>query len=204
MLQILANSLVYAAEIAIIAVGVALSYSVLRFANFAHVQFAVVGAYVSYTLRQFLHLPMVAATLAGAVVTGGIAVLIDALVFSRLRQIAPEGKMIVSWGVALLLRATVASIFGGGARVFALQPAPLSFAGAFFTSLDVVVVVATLAAMAALHLLLFRTRVGTALRALASNPDLAATRGIPAGRMIALMWFVCGSYAALGGTLFAL
>jgi branched-subunit amino acid ABC-type transport system permease component len=56
----------------------------------------------------------------------------------------------------------------------------------------------------ALHILLYRTLAGTALRALASNADLAETRGIPSGRMIALMWFVSGSYAALGGTLFAL
>ena len=57
--------------------------------------------------------------------------------------------------------------------------------------------------MVALHLLLYRTRVGTALRALASNPDLAVSRGIPGERMISLMWFVSGAYAALGGTLFA-
>ena len=58
--------------------------------------------------------------------------------------------------------------------------------------------------MIVLHLLLYRTRIGTALRALASDPDLAVTRGIPGERMIGLMWFVSGAYAALGGTLFAI
>ena len=204
MIQILADAIIYAAEIAIIAMGVALSFSILRFANFAHVQFAVVGAYLSFAANQSLRLPLPVAVPLGIVATGLIAVLVDRLVFSRLKHIAPEGKMIVSWGVALVLRASVASIFGGASRVFPTQPVSLSLGGAYFTSQDIVVVGTTLAAMLALHLLLYRTRVGTALRALASNADLAETRGIPAGRMIALMWFVSGAYAALGGTMFAL
>jgi len=204
MAQILADAIIYAAEIAVIAIGVALSFSVLRFANFAQVQLAVLGAYFSYAANQGLGLPLPAAVLAGVVATGLVAILVDRLVFARLRHIAPEGKMIVSWGVALFLRAAVAAIFGGASRVFPLQPSSLSLAGAFFTSQDLAVVATTLAAVLGLHLLLYRTRAGTALRALASNAELAETRGIPTERMIALMWFVSGAYAALGGTLFAL
>ncbi|MCB8878064.1 branched-chain amino acid ABC transporter permease [Acidisoma silvae] len=204
MLQILINTLIYSGEIGIIAVGVALSYSVLRFANFAHIQFAVVGAYLAFTLNQFLHCPLVLAVILAAVLTGGIAVTVDALVFSRLRDVTPEGKMIVSWGVALLLRSTMGAIFGSSSRVFGLEPASLQIGDAFFTSLDVVVVVVAILAMILLHFLLYSTRLGTALRALASNADLAATRGIPARRMVSLMWFICGAYAAIGGSLFAL
>jgi branched-subunit amino acid ABC-type transport system permease component len=130
--------------------------------------------------------------------------LVDAAVFRRLRSISPEGKMIVSWGVALFIRSIVAAIFGGAARVFPIEPPALSLGGAFFTLLDIVSVAAAVVAMLVLHLLLYRTRVGTALRALASNPDLAVTRGIPGERMIGLMWFISGAYAALGGVLFAL
>jgi branched-subunit amino acid ABC-type transport system permease component len=204
MTQILFDAIIYAAEIAIIAVGVALSFSILRFANFAHVQFAVVGAYLSFAANQSLGVPLPVAVLLGLIATGLIAVLVDRLVFSRLRHISPEGKMITSWGVALFLRAAVASTFGGASRVFPVQPVSLSLGGAYFTSQDAIVVGTTFVAMMGLYLLLYRTRVGTALRALASNADLAATRGIPAARMIGLMWFVSGAYAALGGTMFAL
>ncbi len=204
MTQILVDAIIYAAEIAIIAVGVALSYSILRFANFAHVQYAVLGAYLSYVANHGLALPLPLAVVAGVVATGLIAVAVDWLVFARLRHTSPEGKMIASWGVALFLRAAVASIFGGASRTFDIRPESLNVGGAYFTSQDIVVVALTVVAMLCLHVLMFRTRLGTALRALASNADLAVTRGIPAGRMIALMWFVCGAYAALGGTMFAL
>ncbi|MFO1056392.1 MAG: branched-chain amino acid ABC transporter permease [Dongiaceae bacterium] len=201
--QILANAIVQGCEVAIIAVGIALAFSILRFANFAHVQLAVVGGYVSYVLTVGLGWPIPLAALASALLTGGLAVGIDAAVFRRLRQISPEGKMIVSWGVALFIRSIVAAIFGGGSRVFDTEASPISFAGAVFTSLDLAVVAATVAAMVGLHLLLYRTRIGTALRALASNAELAETRGIPRERMTQLMWFLAGAYAALGGTLFA-
>ncbi len=203
-IQILFNTLIYGSEIAIIAVGVALSYSILRFANFAHVQFAVVGAYTAFSLHQYAGAPIALAAVLAALLTGLFAVLVDWLVFARLRNITPEGKMIVSWGVALFIRSIVAAMFGGSARVFDVSSDTLSIGGAFFTLQDVIVVAATALAMLALHALLYRTLAGTALRALASNRDLAETRGIPAARMIGLMWFICGTTAALGGTLFAL
>lgn len=203
MVQVLVNSIIYASEIAIIAVGISLCYSILRFANFAHIQYAVVGGYATYVGAR-LGLPLVAAVVASALFVGGLAVLVDALVFSRLRAIAPEGKMIVSWGVALFIRAIVASVFGGSAIIIETSTTPIRFAGAIFTSLDLIVVLSTVASMILLHLFLYRTRTGSALRALASNYDLAVTRGIPGERMIRLMWFVSGAYAAIGGSLIAL
>ncbi|MEQ8696583.1 branched-chain amino acid ABC transporter permease [Bauldia litoralis] len=203
MIQVFVNSIIYASEIAIVAVGISLAYSILRFANFAHIQFAVVGGYATYVATE-LGLPLILAVPASAVFVGGLAVVVDILVFSRLRHISPEGKMIVSWGVALLIRAIVASIFGGGSIIIETNTTPIRFAGAIFTSLDVIVVSATVAFMVLLHAFLYRTRTGSGLRALASNYDLAVTRGIPGERMIRLMWFISGAYAAIGGSLIAL
>jgi len=202
-LQVLVNSVIYASEIAIMAVGVSLTFSVLRFANFAHVQFAVVGGYLTYVFTIFLGVPIAPAALVAAILTGGLAMLVDFAVFRRLRDISPEGKMIVSWGVALFIRSIVAAVFGGSSRLFGLEPQTISFGGVYFTWLDIVCIAATVVAMVVLHALLYRTRAGTALRALSSNRDLAVSRGIPGERMIGLMWFVSGFYAALGGALFA-
>jgi branched-subunit amino acid ABC-type transport system permease component len=204
MTQTLVNSVVYACEIAVIAIGVSFIYSILRFANFAHVQLAVVGAYGTWTFAAVAGWPIVPATVASLVLIGLLAVAIDRLVFRPLRGGAPETQMIVSWGVALLIRSLVGAVYGGSARVLEVDAATWSAAGARFTSLDVVVVAVTAAAMIVLHLVLHRTRVGTGLRALASNAELAATRGIPGERLIGLVWFIAGAYAALGGTAIAL
>lgn len=201
MSQVLVNSIIYASEIGIIALGISLSYSILRFANFAHIQFAVIGGYLTYVAYELIGLPIVAAAAFSLVLTGLIAVLADVAVFRALRTSSAESKMIASWGVALFLRSIVAVIFGGSALGFEVSLIPFDFAGALFTSLDVIVVGVTIVAMIFLHQILQRTRLGTALRALACNFELAETRGIPSERMIKLMWFMVGAYAALGGTL---
>jgi branched-subunit amino acid ABC-type transport system permease component len=202
--QILVDTVVYGSEIAIIAVGIALAFSILKFANFAHIQYAIMGGYATYTVETLFAPGLVVATIAGCLFTGLVAVAVDRLVFSRLRGSAPEVRMIVSWGGALVIRAAVATVYGGEARFFEVRIEPVDLAGLYVTSLDVIVVAITVAAMISLRLLMFRTRLGTALRAISSNPELAATRGIPIERMVMLMWFLAGAYAGLGGTLFAL
>jgi len=205
-IQVLVNSIVYASEIAVIAVGVSLCYSILRFANFAHIQLAIVGGYLTYTFATLpgLVLPLPVAVFLAAIATGLIAVLIDVIVFSRIRTISPEGKMIVSWGVALFIRSVLSAIYGGSAKVFDVPTEVINVDGVIFTTLDITVVLATLVLMIALHLFLYRTRVGSALRALASNYELAVTRGIPGDRLIRLMWFLSGALAAVGGSLMAM
>ena len=203
MVQVAVNVVVYASEIGVIALGVSLAYALLRFANFAHVQLAVVGAYLTWVLAGPLGLPILLAGLLSLVLTGGLAVLVDRLAFRPIRGASAETKMIVSWGVALLVRSLLGAVFGGSARVLEVDSRPLRLGDAVLSTLDVVTVGVTASAMLGLHLLLRRTRVGTGLRALASNPDLAVTRGIPGERLTTLMWFLSGAFAALGGTLLA-
>jgi branched-subunit amino acid ABC-type transport system permease component len=203
LMQAVLNSFVLAAEIAVIALGVSLAFSLVRFANFAHVQLAVVGAYLAWVLAAVLGVPVVLAGLLSLPLVGLLAMLIDVLVFRPLRAASAETKMIASWGVALFMRSVIGALFGGSARVFDVEARPLRVGETVLTSLDVVVIGVTVTAMVLLNLLLRTTRLGTALRALASNPDLAETRGIPSFRLIGLMWFLSGAFAALGGVLLA-
>jgi branched-subunit amino acid ABC-type transport system permease component len=202
--QITTNALIYAAEIGIIALGISLSYALLRFANFAHLELVVFGAYLSYGGTNGLQLPLWLATLLSCIATGLLAISIDLSVFRRLRGASAGSKMIASWGVALVLRSFLAAVFGGTPRAFDISFTPHHYAGALFTSLDVVVVATVTGAMVLLHQALGRTKIGTALRATASDVGLAEARGIPSEAMIRLMWFIAGCYAALGGTLLAI
>ena len=157
------------------AVGVSLTFSVLRFANFAHVQFAVVGGYLTYVFSVLVGLPIVAALLSRRSDRRARGA-------GRSRGFPPAARHLAGrQDDRLLGRGAVHPLDRRGdlrrrrRASFALEPKALSLGGAYFTSLDVVCVAATIVAMVALHLLLYRTRVGTALRALASNPDLAVT-----------------------------
>ncbi|MBT55321.1 MAG: hypothetical protein CMF72_18235 [Mameliella sp.] len=203
-MQVIVNSMIYASQIAVIALGVSMCYSILRFTNFAQIQYAVVGGYLLYVLSALLGLPILPAAILAMAGTGLLAVAIDILVFAKMREATAESKMIASWGVALFIRSVIAAIFGGSALYIETNISLLPLSGVFITSLDIFVVLASLGSMVVLHLALVRTRLGTALRAMSSNLGLSRARGIPTEAMIRLMWFIVGAFAAMGGILVAL
>lgn len=202
--QILVNTLVFGAELGVIAIGLSLSYSILRFANFAHVELVTVGAYFAL-LGTRLNIPFVFIVPVAVAVTGVTAVVIDRAVFRRMRLASTGTKMIASIALALAIRSVLQVAFGAEAYDLPAPGGTLpQVAGARMTVLQATIIGATLAVVVSLHLGLRRTRLGRALRACADNFTLALSRGIPGERMISLAWFLSGASAAIGGILVAM
>jgi branched-subunit amino acid ABC-type transport system permease component len=202
--QILINSLVRASELGLIAMGVTLVFSLLRFANFAHGELALIGAYLAYALSAagldlWLAIPL------SAVATGFIAVAIDKALFARVRTAPGLVLLVASMGLSLFLKNIVGAIWGTKSYSFEGSLArSFSFAGGFITSTQVTILVVSVIAMLCFHLLLSHTRLGRAMRALADDSELARARGIRVEAIISRVWFIVGSYAALGGALIGL
>ena len=127
--QAIMDGLITGSMIGLGAIGVTLTYSILRFANFAHGEFISWGAYFALAISGALgslsggfltpigpfsfgwSLPL--ATVIAVALTGGLALLVDALLFGRLR--AQRGAVIImvmaSFGAALTLRSLLEFIF---------------------------------------------------------------------------------------------
>lgn len=205
MTQILIDSLIRAAELSFLAVGLTMVYSVLRFANFAHVEFATVGAYVAFALSTQLGLPFVVAAAGAVLFTGLLGVGIDRVIFSRVRVSSPIMLMIISFALGIGLRETIRAIWGPSPFFYKLGVmAPWKVFGARITPTQAAVIIAALVAMVGFHLLLSRTRLGIAMRATADNPPLAQASGIPTKSIIRAVWFIGGAFAALGGVFIGL
>ena len=133
MLQLVADGLMLGATVSLGAIGLTLTYSILRFANFTHGEFVTIGAYAALAaLAGFAGLvadglvadagtfgelsfgwPLVAALLLAVLVTGGVAVLLDWLLFRRLRRHGSAIVMVIaSFGASLALRNLIAFGFG--------------------------------------------------------------------------------------------
>ncbi|MGN6827924.1 branched-chain amino acid ABC transporter permease [Paucibacter sp. M5-1] len=204
MLQFLVDTLLRASDLALIALGLSMVYGLVKFPNIAHVQYAMLGAYMTFAL-QTAGLPLVAAILVSCLLTGVLTLLLHLLVFRRLLRAGPAITMIGSLAVAMLIIASMQGLAGSFPRMFNLPlTAPWVLLDARITPLQAMTVATSLTVLLVFTLLLFCTRTGRALRALASNAPLAAASGLDAEGLTRAVNFSSGAIAALGGSMLAL
>lgn len=202
MTQILIDSLLRAAQISLLAVGVTLVYSLLRFPNFAHVEFAVLGGYVAMVMKVVVGLPILPAVVIGMAVVGLLGLLIDRAVFARLRDTSPILMMIASFGIGIAVREFVRAVWGSSPRSFEMGlQSPIRVLDATITPVQVWILAIAAGSMLVFYLLLKFTRLGIAMRATADNVGLSAASGIGTERVIGTVWFLGAAFAALGGVI---
>ncbi len=212
--QAIADGLLTGAILALGAIGVSFSLQILRFANFSHAELLTWGAYLTLTFVAFVTAGaplgplsfgwqlIVAVALAG-IGTGVLALLVDALVFSRLRARGahPLSMVFAAFGVALILRNLVLLLWGPGARYYTseLQIATEVLPGVRMLPDQIFVLGFTLVVVVAVHLVLRYTRLGMAMRAMAESPGLARVCGIETAGVIRWTWLISGMLAAAAG-----
>jgi branched-chain amino acid transport system permease protein len=222
--QALMDGLITGSMIGLGAIGVTLTYSILRFANFAHGEFLAWGAYIALAVSGALgwllpsllapigpfsfgwSLPI--AAIAAIALTGGLALLVDALLFGRLR--AQKSTIIImvmaSFGAALTLRSLLEFIFTAQPAYYtkALQIA-LPLGGGMRATPDQLLSLALAAVLViAIHLLLTRTAIGRSMRAVSENPQLAGVAGIDVRQVIRTVWLLGAGLAAVAGIMVGL
>ena len=200
--QVLLNSLVRASELALLSLGLTIVYDILKFANFAHTEYAVIAVYLALFLNVNLGIPIVPAAIIASIATGFFSILIDKTVFKRLRGYSGIIVMVTSMGLAIAFRNTIRAIWGASAQNFSVAlEKPLITRYFRITPLQVWIILVGLIAMVAFHLLLHRTRLGKAMRAASDNPELAQASGIDIEKIITYIWFISIAFASLGGIL---
>ncbi|MFO1447082.1 MAG: branched-chain amino acid ABC transporter permease [Opitutaceae bacterium] len=209
-LQQLLNGLSLGAIYALIALGYTMVYGVLRFINFAHSDVFMVGAFVGYYLGQ--HLPE-------HTILGGITVLVGAMIacallgmtierlaYRPLRGAPTLNVLITAIGVSLLLEYTGQLVFGATPRNFpAIFPvAQFEVGGLVISSNQLMVIGVSVVLMVVLQLIVFRTRIGTAMRAVSLNPNAARLVGVNNDVVISFTFGLGSALAAAGGILYAI
>ena len=224
-MQNLLDGVLVGAILSLGAIGLTMAMHMLRFANFAHAELLSIGAYAALVfdgvfaalLPPLAHAiaplsltwALSAAILASMAVTALSAILIDRLVFARVRALGGELSMVfASFGVAMVVRNLLSLIFGLKTQLYSQDivfAVVLSRDPFLLVKPDqVFALVAALVIMLALHLVLSRTTLGYSLRAVAENPSLAQVSGIRLSRMIALIWVIGGGLAAVAGVFYGL
>ncbi len=216
LLQTLVNTLALGALYALIALGYTLVYGVLRFINFAHSDVFTFGAWSSFTLATWLGwskaspafaMPLV--LLLVMMVCAALGVTIERLAYRPLRNAPRLNVLITAIGVSLLLQnvGTLPWMFGPNPQHMPALVADRSLAtiaGVHIRLVDIVVLVLALVLVGALQWLVFRTRLGRAMRAVSFDERVASLMGINVGRVVTITFAIGSALAAAGGLLFAL
>ncbi|MGG5818808.1 branched-chain amino acid ABC transporter permease [Falsiroseomonas sp. HW251] len=225
MLQLLADGLVVGSVIALGAVGLTLTYSILRFANFGQGEFMTWGAYLAVSsLAVVLAVTgggvmeplgpfsfgwqLVVAMVAAAALTAALALAVDWLLFRRLRKGNAITLVIASFGAALALRNLVQFLYGTLPEYYsreiqiAIRLVPRDTLGGLRITPDQMLVISTtVALMIGLQILLSRTTLGRAMRATAQNPALARVAGVDTDAVIRATWVIGAGLAAIAGVM---
>ena len=221
-LQVLTDGLVVGSIVSLGAIGLTLTFSILRFSNFGHGEMLAWGAYLALSavgwFQTFIGAgpfgplsfgwPLVLALGVAIVGTVGLALAVDAVLFQRLRAQGAITLVIASFGAALALRNLLFFLYGGVPQYYsdALQMAipllPRSvYGGLRITPDQIFVLVLTLATVIAVHLFLSRSTLGRAMRATSLNPQLVRVCGIDPERVLRATWVLGGVLAAVSGVL---
>ena len=222
MLQLVADGLIQGAMVSLGAIGLTLTYSILRFANFTQGELVTGGAYAALValasfagatqgLGTFAGLsfgwPMLLALLVAMLVMGALALAVEWLLFGRLRRHGNAITLVIaSFGASLALRNLIAFGFGLQPQYFSrdLQIAVPILSEVSVTPDQLFMMGLTALLVVALHLFLTRTTLGRAMRATAENPALAMLIGIDVRAVVRWTWLIGGALAAVAGVFLGL
>ena len=216
LLQTLVDTLALGALYALIALGYTLVYGVLRFINFAHADVFTFGAWISFVLAthlgfaqdpSWIALPLVLAI--AMLLCAALGAAIERLAYRPLRNAPRLNVLITAIGVSLLLQntGTLSWSFGPNPQHMAALIHDRSLgevAGVQFRVVDSVVLVLALLLVGALQLLVYRSRLGRAMRAVSFDARVASLMGINVGRVVTITFAIGSALAAAGGLLYGL
>ena len=207
--QQLVNGLSLGALYALFALGFTLIFGVLGVINLSHGAIFMVGAYAGLEAIVHLGLPLWFALPFAFLVSGVFGFLIDVLVLKPLRKRnAPHLiPMIATIGIGIAINNAVQGIFGAQNLRFPAGTVPndtLSVAGVGLTALELAIILLSFALMAALMIVIRKTQLGRALRAIAESPKAAYLVGINVEGLFMLTSFIAAGLGGVAGVLIGL
>jgi branched-chain amino acid transport system permease protein len=219
--QVLLDGIILGFMYALIALGYTMVYGVLEFINFAHSEIFIVGAFVGVEILLGLKsaglldsLPWVLVLLlilvAGMAGSGALAVLVERAAYRPLRHAPRLIPLISAIGVSFFLQDAIRlfeSVWRNSFNLVYPSMDPLNYRFELTSTIDVsvkslVVIVAALLMLWSLHALVNRTRIGTAIRAVAEDQAAASLMGINVNRIISLTFLIGGGMGGAAGVLF--
>lgn len=209
-LQQIINGLVQGSIYALVALGYTMVYGIMGLINFAHGEVVMIGALVSITVTSTLAAAGMPIGLAGLfglaaaiLVCMALGWSLERIAYRPLRGSPRLTPLITAIGMSIVLQNLAMIIWGRNYLTFPplLPKVNFEVAGAHFTLVQVAIVLLSAAMMSGLVFLVYRTKLGMAMRATAQNPAVASLMGVNINRVIAAAFVVGSALAAVAGVM---
>ncbi len=193
---------------ALIALGYTMVYGIIRLINFAHGDVFMVGAFVGFFAITAFQQSFVVAILAAMVICMVLAVGIERFAYRPLRNAPRIASLITAIGVSIFLEyfTSLKFVFGPNIRTF---PRPFevvtwNIGGLNITSIQVIVLVVTILMLGLLQFVVYRTKMGMAMRGVSYDFDTAKLMGVNVDVVVSFTFALGSALAGAGGVLFAI
>lgn len=205
--QQLVNGLSLGSIFALVALGYTMVYGIIKLINFAHGDIYMVGAYVGFFVMTNLNLNVFIALPLAMAVCAILGVVIEKVAYKPLRNSSRIASLITAIGVSLLLQNTMMYFMGAGARAYPENALPMvrfEIGGVMITSTQIVIFVISIILMILLQLIVKKTKMGKAMRAVSADKDAAELMGINTNNVISFTFAIGSALAGAAGLLVGL
>ncbi len=215
-LQQLINGLTLGSVYAIVALGYTMVYGIIQLINFAHGEIVMIGAMVSLTIITALSgaglgLPPVAIVLAGALVAipacMGVGYALERVAYRPLRRAPRLAPLITAIGLSIILQHLALIVWTRNPLSYPQVVEVVSYHvtgnpdGARITNVQIAIIGTSIAMMGGLLALIYRTKLGIAMRATSQSQEIVGLMGIDINRVIALTFVIGAGLAAVAGVM---
>ena len=206
MLQQLVNGLILGSVYALLALGYTMVYGIIKLINFAHGDIYMMGAFMGYFLINSLHLNFFLALILAMIGTAALGVLVEFLAYRPLRNSTRIAALITAIGVSFFLEYVMVYFVGANTRSFpqVIETVRYSFGPISLTNIQLMILAVSLILMVLLQVIVQKTKMGKAMRAVSVDSDAAQLMGINVNRTISFTFALGSALAGAAGVLIAL
>jgi branched-chain amino acid transport system permease protein len=196
---------------AVVALGYTMVYGIIQLINFAHGEVVMIGAMVAFTVISALAaggMPPLAVVLIGTAcaipVCMAVGYAMERLAYRPLRRAPRLAPLITAIGVSIILQHLAMLVWSRNVLAFPqiIRTTTYPVGGAAISNVQIAIICVCVGMMAGLAVLVYRTRLGTAMRATAQNQQVAGLMGIDVNKVIASTFLIGAALGAVAGVLY--
>ena len=204
--QQLVNGIILGSIYALLALGYTMVYGIIKLINFAHGDIYMLGAFIGYYAISNLHMSFWIALIFTMIATACLGMIIEFLAYRPLRHSTRIAALITAIGVSFFLEYGMVFLVGANTRSFpqAIDIVTYKFGPVTVTNIQLLILIVSLVLMVALQLIVKKTKMGKAMRAVSVDSDAAELMGINVNSTISFTFALGSALAGAAGVLIGL